>query len=135
MQKKIILGILFIFIWINGFIAVSAASVEEEIKTASMTFFSRLRDGDEQALMALLGGELGDKKKKVISNKGFKNFIQRYYQNSEFNIVSVNKIDDQNYTVNFEVIIDDQIEKAHTLYFRKINDVWKMNGEDIRPGK
>jgi len=137
-MKKLIVfcSVIFLF-FISGFsfTAESAASTETEIEAVTLRFFNLLKEGDENALMSLLGDEFISKREKVISNPNFKDFIKKYYQNSQFNIVSIEKIDNRNYAVCFEILRNGKIEKAHTIYFNKKMNAWKMKGEKLTRSK
>ena len=89
-------------------------SVDEKIAAEYLliSFFDAQVEGDTKTIEKLLGGHLLKKRKKLLNNPSYKEFLRRTYKSARLQIISYKKLRKNSIQVDTVMIMDQQ-ESIH----------------------
>ena len=125
MRHCIAAAFILIFVWGTNASAVSLESYNltdpEGVVTA---YFQCLSEGDIGSLTSLIGGNLLERKKRMLSNVDhYSTFLRNHYKNSQLLSISQNQIEDNKVRVVMEVLKQDGVA-SFVLILSKIDNLW-----------
>lgn len=90
-------------------------------------YFNALKTGNLQILKSLLSDDLLDRRSKALSNPRYSDFLKSIYGHAEFKVIDIQQLDNDQISVNVEVISDSQTQLKETITFIKKQGEWKLH--------
>lgn len=89
---------------------------EIEAKAVLISFFNALVDSDTRAIEELLGGKLLKKRKRLLNNPNYSEFLAKRYRDTRFEIINYKRIKENRIQIDVKIILNEQ-ESMRVRYF------------------
>jgi len=111
----------------SGILGVNTALPQAgQLNSVLAQFFNALKTGNLQILRSLSSDELIERRSKRLSNPRYSDFLKSIYGHAEFKVIDVQQIDNDQISVDIEVISDNQTQLTETITFIKKQEKWKL---------
>ncbi|MGB3209605.1 MAG: hypothetical protein WBB19_02760 [Desulforhopalus sp.] len=137
-MKGKIYYIFIMFVVIFQFASVSGndakASESGDVRSVVIEFLHYLKNGNTDGVLSLITDPMLSERKVVLGrNPNYPVMLMDAYKKTDFQIMSVEKLDNLHYSVVVDSIVGDEIVKKTEFICQKDDDSWKIS-EEIRKG-
>ncbi len=123
-----VLIIQFAFVDINY----AMATEEDDVRNVVVEFLQDLKKGNTTGVLELITDPMLSEREVLLQhNPNYPRILVNAYKNTEFEVSNIEKIDDLNYSVDINYLVDNEAVKKTTFICQKNSDVWKVS-EEIR---
>lgn len=116
---KAIPVIILIAFWVLSCPLVYATN-QAQVSIMLAPFFNALKSGNLPVIKEVISGELSQEKRILLEkNKGYSNFLKKYYRGAEFKIVNTEELDGK-LAVDVEVLFPDGSTNTTTIFLSNV---------------